>query len=144
MKRFEESIHVVGLQNAAFFASDLFHESFGSAFPVAQDESALRISTPEHHWHQYVAFYKWSEINIELVAVCNWIRHGDVYLEGGLCVRRNFYRRLPEQHWSECRRLGGVAQIMLETAARELNDCTAWFGYCGDKKSYLVNLRIGY
>ena len=144
MTSFADSLYVVGLRNAKFFAADLFRECFASDFPVPQEASSLSISTPRDDWHQYVAFYKWSEASIEAVGFCNWIRHGDVYLEGGMCVRRNFYRRLPSPHWDECKQRGGVAQIMMETAAEELNDCIAWFGYCGDKKAYVVDARIGY
>jgi len=144
MKSFSESLHVVDFRNAAFFASDLFYECFASAFPVPRDLCGLPIPTPAHQWHQYVAFYKWSETALEPVGFCNWIRYGEVYLEGGMCVRKSFYRRLPKEHWDECKALGGVAQITMEAAAQELNDCIAWFGYCGDKKAYLVDSRVGY
>ena len=33
---------------------------------------------------------------------------------------------------------------MMETAASRLDDCDAWFGYCGDKKAYLVDARVGF
>ena len=144
MKSFSESLHVVGFANAEFFAANLFYESFAIAFPVPRDNCGLSIPTPPDKWRQYVAFYKWSDAEIEPVGFCNWIRYGDVYLEGGLCVKRNFYWRLPRQHWEACRSAGGVAQIVMETAARELNDCAAWFGYCGDRKALIVNTRIGY
>jgi hypothetical protein len=137
MTSFVDSFHVVGLRNAKFFAADLFRESFAADFPVPPEASRA-------DWHQYVAFYKWSEASIEPVGFCNWMRHGDVYLEGGMCVRRNFYRRLPKPQWDECKQRGGVAQIMMETAAERLNDCAAWFGYCGDKKAYIVDTRFGY
>jgi len=32
----------------------------------------------------------------------------------------------------------------MEQAARELTDCKAWFGYCGDAKALAVDLRVGY
>ena len=32
----------------------------------------------------------------------------------------------------------------MESATRELDDCVAWFGYCGDKKAYIVDSRVGY
>jgi hypothetical protein len=51
---------------------------------------------------------------------------------------------LPKPHWDECKQRGGVARIMMETAAERLNDCAAWFGYCGDKKAYIVDTRFGY
>lgn len=144
MRLFSESLHVVGFANAEFFAAPLFYECFAIAFPVPRDNCGLSIPTPPEKWRQYVAFYKWSDTEIEPVGFCNWIHYGDVYLEGGMCVKRNFYRRLPKEHWEACRNAGGVAQIMMETAATELNDCAAWFGYCGDRKAYIVDARIGY
>ena len=144
VKTFTESIEVIDLENAAFFASDLFRESFGHDFPAPQNDVANPGHGSGRTWHQYVAFYKWTETHLEPVGFCNWIRLGDVYLEGGMCVRRNFYRRLPKDHWAECKRLGGVAQIIMESAVNTLNDADAWFGYCGDKKARLVDMRVGY
>jgi hypothetical protein len=144
VRTFTESIEAIDLGNAAYFAADLFRESFGHDFPVPQNHVGIPGRGPGRTWHQYVAFYKWTETHIEPVGFCNWIRHGDVYLEGGMCVRRNFYRRLSREHWAECKRLGGVAQIIMETAAGALSDADAWFGYCGDKKARLVDMRVGY
>ena len=39
---------------------------------------------------------------------------------------------------------GGLAQMMMAAAERELDDCVAWFGYCGDAKALAVDLRAGY
>ena len=75
---------------------------------------------------------------------CNWIRYRDVYLEGGMCVRANFYRRMPRDDYRECARRGGLAQMMMQAASRHLNDCKAWFGFCGDAKALAVDLRAGY
>ena len=36
------------------------------------------------------------------------------------------------------------AQLVMEAAARRLNDAPAWFGYCGDKKAAIVDARVGY
>lgn len=144
MKTFSEATSVVRFRDASFFAADLFYNSFRLPFPVPRDNCGLPIPTPPEVWRQYVAFYKWSEKVLEPVGFCNWIRYGDVYLEGGMCVRTNFYRRLPKSHWQECRARGGIAQIMMEKAEGELNDCIAWFGYCGDKKAYIVDTRVGY
>jgi hypothetical protein len=140
---FEQSLFVLGMQDATFFASDLFMEAFRTAFPTPPHRpvDAAPSSGP---WRQYVAFYKWPDSTIQAVAFANFIRYRDVYLEGGLCARRHFYRRLPPEHWRECRKQGGVVQMLLTQAAKELDDATAWFGYCGDAKSWLVNERIGY
>ena len=144
MKSFTESLHVARFSNAEFFARDLFYDSFALPFPVPRDNCGLSIPTPPENWHQYVAFYKWSDASIEAVGFCNWIRHGDVYLEGGMCVQRRFYRRLSRDHWEACRASGGVAQMIMEKAARDLTDCVAWFGYCGDKRAAIVDARVGY
>jgi len=133
------------MADASFFATDLFFEAFRSAFPVPpRGPASGRANAESDVWRQYVAFYQWSASSVEPVAFANFIRRGDVYLEGGLCARRSFYRRLPERHWRECKARGGIVQILLEHAARELNDALAWFGYCGDAKSWRVNERIGY
>lgn len=144
MNSFDESFHVTCLANAEFFAGALFFASFAQPFPVPRDNCGLPIPTPPENWRQYVAFYKWSDQHIEPVGFCNWIRYGDVYLEGGMCVDRTFYRRLSKAHWLACKSRGGVAQMVMEAAAKELDDCAAWFGYCGDKKAYIVDTRVGY
>jgi hypothetical protein len=137
MNSFAESTFVLGMPNASFFATGLFFEGFRTAFPLPPADAADR-------WRQYVAFYRWSDASVEPIAFANFIRHGDAYLLGGLCARRNFYRRLPRAHWRECKARGGIAQMLLETAAQELDDATSIFGYCGDKKSWLVGERVGF
>jgi hypothetical protein len=144
MKSFAESTFVARLPDASFFASDLFFEAFGTAFPRPPPGEGSPHRAPTGTWHQFVAFYKWSETRVEPVAFVNFIRHGDVYLEGGLCARRGFYRRLPAPHWRECRARGGIVRLMLDEAARQLDDACAWFGYCGDARSWRVSQRVGY
>ncbi|HTS22292.1 MAG TPA: hypothetical protein VMN79_10840 [Casimicrobiaceae bacterium] len=144
MTAFESSFNVSFFPNAEFFAADLFYESFRTPFPVPREHAGLSIPTPPESWKQEVAFYKWPDEHIEVVGFCNWIRHADCYLCGGMCVRSSFYRRLPREHWVACRARGGVAQIVLETAFSTLTDCVAWFGYCGDRKAYIVDIRAGY
>jgi hypothetical protein len=61
-----------------------------------------------------------------------------------MCVKANFYRRLPREQFRECQQRGGLAQMMLMAASEELRDCIAWFGYCGDAKALAVDLRAGY
>jgi len=144
MNDFEESLHIAFFSNARYFAADLFQESFKIPFPVPRENAGLSIPTPPENWRQEVAFYKWSETHLEAVGFCNWIHYAGCYLCGGMCVRRDFYRRLPKEQWLVCRERGGVAQIMLETAFQQLTDCQAWFGYCGDKRAYIVDMRAGF
>jgi|KBSMisStaDraftv2_1062788.scaffolds.fasta_scaffold17276_2 hypothetical protein len=129
--------------DAAAIASELFHECFGFPFPVPRD-NALPIPTPPQAWRQFVATYRWPDGKDEAVGFCNWIRYKDFYLQGGMCVRRSFYRRLPREQFREVQGQGGLAQMMMAAAARELDDCIAWFGYCGDAKALAVDLRAGY
>ena len=143
-RSFAESTFVLHMRDASFFATDVFLEAFGQPFPKPQVTTGLSIPTPQDTWHQFVAFYKWSETNVEPVAFVNYIRFHDVYLEGGVCARRNFYRRLPPEHWRECKDRGGIAQIVMEQAMRELDDAAAWFGHTSNKPAWLAGERIGY
>lgn len=144
IRSFEDALRIFEAPDARSLAGDLFEESFNAPFPVPRRDSGLSIPTPPSNWHQYVAVYRWPDETQETVGFCNWIRYGDTYLEGGMCVRKGFYRRLPAEHFRRCRARGGIAQLMMEAAARQLNDCTAWFGYCGDAKALAVDLRAGY
>jgi hypothetical protein len=141
---FVESTFVLGMRDASFFATDLFFEAFGQPFPRPRAAAGLAIATPPDTWHQFVAFYKWSETNIEPVAFVNYIRFGDVYLEGGLCARRGFYRRLSARHWQECKHAGGIAQLLMAHSMRELNDADAWFGHTSNNPAWLASERLGF
>jgi len=141
---FFDRLKIMQTADAAYFASKLFRDSFGVPFPVPREHCGLPIPTPPHLWHQYVALYKDANDSIRTIGFCNWIRYGDMYLEGGMCVDRHFYRSLPKDEWRDCRGGGGIAQLMMATAANELNDASAWFGYCGDKQAYLADLNAGY
>jgi len=143
-RSFAEATFVLGMRDASFFATDLFREGFGQPFPGPRVSAGLAIATPDDTWHQYVAFYKWSETRIEPVAFVNLIRFANVYLEGGLCARRSFYRRLPPEHWRECKERGGIVQVLLEQAMAELDDADAWFGHSSNNPAWLVNERLGF
>lgn len=139
-----DPLRIFDAKNAAPFASDLFRESFNAPFPIPRDNCGLTIPTPPENWRQYVALYRWPDGVQETVGFCNWIKHGEVYLEGGLCVKKTFYRRLPRERFREYQARGGIAQMMMDTAANELTDCKAWFGHCGDAKALVVTQRAGY
>jgi hypothetical protein len=111
---------------------------------LPRENAGLPIPTPPANWRQYVAFYRWPDERFEAVGFCNWIRRDRVYLGGGMCVSPTFYRRMPREHWRDCRDLGGVAQLLFEAAFRDLTDALAWFVYCGDRKAYVVIVRAGF
>jgi hypothetical protein len=134
---FKERFHVQRFDNAAYFAGPLFQAIFQQSFPNPPPDASPS-------WAQYVAFFRWDEDQIEPVGFCNFLPHENLWLEGGLCVRRNFYARLPPGLAEECRATGGVAQLIMEVAAKELDDCTAWFAYVGDVQSLKVCMRCGY
>jgi hypothetical protein len=144
MTSFNESLKVFQTNEGARLAGGLFQDSFNSPIPAPAACRILETEISPEDWRQYVAIYKWPDGTEECVGFCNWIKYKDVYLEGGLAVRKNFYRRLAKADFAECNARGGIAQIMMETAAPRLSDCAAWFGYCGDAKSLKVNLRVGY
>ena len=132
MPTFNDALKVFETKDAARFAGALFHEAFNSVFPTPAPYRILETQIQPEDWRQFVAIYTWPDGTAECVGFCNWIKYKDVYLEGGLAVQKNFYRRLSKAHFAECNARGGVAQIVMETAATTLTDCVAWFGYCGD------------
>ncbi len=144
MESIDKALRIFNAGNARPFAEELFRESFNAPFPVPRNDAGLSIPTPPENWRQYVAVYAWPDGNTETVGFCNWIKYGEVYLEGGMCVRKNFYRRMPKEHFRQCQEKGGIAQMMMAKAAQEIDDCKAWFGYCGDAKALAVDLRAGY
>lgn len=144
MPTFNEALKVFEAKDAVRYAAALFQESFNTAFPAPVAYRILETEIRPEDWRQYVAIYTWPDGTEECVGFANWIKYKDVYLEGGLAVKKNFYRRLPKSGFAECSARGGVAQIMMETAAMQLLDCAAWFGYVGDPKSMQVGLRVGY
>jgi hypothetical protein len=136
-QNFKERLHVQRFDNAVYFAGPLFPGIFQQPFPNPPPEASPS-------WAQYVAFFRWGEDQIEPVGFCNFLPYENLWLEGGLCVRRNFYARLPPGLSEECRATGGVAQLIMEAAAKELDDRTAWFAYVGDAQSLKVCTRCGY
>ena len=144
MNTFKEALNVFETDEAGRFAGALFQESFNSAFPIPSAIRILDTQIQPEHWRQFVATYTWPDGTNECVGFCNWIKYKDVYLEGGLAVQKSFYRRLPKPHFADCAARGGVAQIIMETAATTLTDCDAWFGYCGDAKALSVDMRVGF
>ena len=144
MTAFDDALGVFESKDAVRYAGALFQESFNSAFPVPVSYRILETQIRPEDWRQFVATYTWPDGTEECVGFCNFIKYKDVYLEGGLAVQKNFYRRLPKAQFSVCSRRGGIAQIMMETAATQLTDCVAWFGYCGDAKALQVDLRAGF
>ena len=140
----EQALRIGQSRDAPRLAGALFRQRFNAPFPVPRDNCGLPIPTPPSAWRQYVAVYAWPDGREETVGFLNWIRFGDVYLGGGMCVDTRFYRRLPKEHLAEIRAQGGLAQMLLEKSMAELTDCVAWFGHCGDPTALVVNLRAGY
>lgn len=132
------------LADASAYAADLFRESFGTAFPTPHAIRYGAVQAQPEDWLQGVALYRWPDGAEECVGFANWIRFRNAYLGGALCVKRNFYRRLPRAHFAECNRRGGIAQMIMEFGDRLLTHCDGWFAYCGDTKSLRVNARVGF
>ena len=137
-------IEVFRTQEGAAHAASLFFKRFRQPFPVPRENCGLSIPTPPENWRQYVAVYHPPGAARETVGFCNWIRYGDAYLGGGLCVDEMAYRRMDPEDFRYCRGRGGIAQMLIDLAAHELGDCPALFGYVGDRKSMAVSLRSGF
>jgi hypothetical protein len=141
---FERHLVLRLTQDASAYADELFRESFGMDFPVPRSIKFGEVETAPRDWWQAVALYRWPDGTEECVGFANWIRFRNVYLGGALCVKKDFYRRLPRDLYRQCRERGGIAQIVMEFGDRTLPDCDGWFGYCGDTKAFRVDSRVGF
>jgi hypothetical protein len=130
--------------DASAFADDLFRESFGMDFPAPRPIKFGEVQTLPSDWRQAVALYRWPDGTEECVGLANWIKFRTVYLIGALCVKRDFYRRLPVDQYRQCSKRGGIAQIVMEFGDRMLTDADGWFGYCGDTKAFRVGTRVNF
>lgn len=144
MTALDDRLAILRLPNAAFLAADLFFRSFRAPFPVPRDGCGLPIPTPPEAWAQCVALYRWPDGRFETVGFLNWIRHRSAYLGGGMCVDPTFYKRMPREDFHALRARGGVAQVLLESSMGQLADADAWFGYCGDRRAWIVDQRAGF
>ena len=131
-------------RDATAVAADLFREAFALDFPTPRVIRYGEVESQPGDWRQAVALYRWPDGREECVGFANWIKHGDVYLGGALCVKRDFYRRLPREQYIDCKEQGGVGRLLGKLSDAELTDCVAWFGYCGDTKAFRTDLRIGF
>src|SRR5690349_14206146 len=93
----DAALRIFSTPEAARYAGPLFRESFNADFPRPRDGVFPSIATPPEAWRQFVAVYRWPDGSEETVGFLNWIRHRDVYLGGGMCVQKTFYRRLPRE-----------------------------------------------
>jgi hypothetical protein len=144
MKTGDAIFAIIESAAAIDFAQAVFYKSFGQPFPVpAMARVGDTLITPED-WRQFVSLYTWGGQTQECVGFVNYIRFKNVYLAGGLCVKTDFYRRCPQDHFQELRSHGGLAQMLLDAAAKRLDDCIAHFAYCGDQKARQVIKRVGY
>ncbi|MBL8525738.1 MAG: hypothetical protein JNN20_18810 [Betaproteobacteria bacterium] len=141
---FDRQLQLRMEHDASAFAGDLFRESFGMEFPAPRPIKYGEVQTLPSDWRQAVAIYKWADGREECVGLANWIKFRSVYLIGALCVKRDFYRRLPADQYRQCSEQGGIAQIVMEFGDRMLDDADGWFGYCGDAKAFRVGTRVNF
>lgn len=131
-------------RNAAEIAGELFRESFSGNFPQPREVRLGEFVIRPEDWWQAIALYRWPDGREECVGFTNWIKFQTIYLCGALCVKKNFYRRLPRDHFRECRQRGGVAQMVMEFGDATLPPADGWFGHCGDTMAYRVDVRVGF
>ena len=127
----EKRIKIVRVDQAGFFITDLFKKSFGDLPPA----------TPVH----YIAFYKSSPSTFEAIGYYHVDYRGKYALVGGLCVDRQFYRKL----WSGRRPIllgkhRGVAEKLVRAALEDAEEHKAFFAYTGNPLSQAIIHRVGF
>lgn len=107
----------------------LFNKRFGHPLPAEPEHFVCcRAATGDDAPLGYVHFQKLD----------------NVYLGGGMCTDVGALRRLPREERRALRNLGGVAEFLLRSAEAALSHAVGLFGYVGDNRAELVDLRAGY
>jgi hypothetical protein len=113
------------------FFGDLFRRKFGDPIPDARHHVGVFLRTADGAFVplSYLHFMPWE----------------GVQLVGGLCTDGRAFERMDEAQRDAVRAAGGVMVHALRYAFVHLADtCEAYFGYCGDRRAYEVDMLAGF
>lgn len=111
-------------------AAQLFQRAFRQTIPAVPRHFLLR--------HEAVGS------PAQLLGYVHFTPFRDSFLAGGLVVDAWRFRALPAHAQAAVRQRGGMAQWLMTDGCARLNPCHSVFAYIGDKRSILVNERVGF
>lgn len=115
---------------AADMAGKLFQTKFGHPIP----------DYPRHFVLQYAP----TASAIFAVGYVHYLAFESSWLCGGMCVDSAAMRKMPREHLTALRAVGGLAEFMLRESFQQIGPCPAIFGHVGEPAARIVDLRAGF
>jgi hypothetical protein len=123
-------LRVLEVEDGDFFAGELFRRTFQDDLPPV----------PRY----FVALARLPDGCLATAGFVHFLRYGDAYLGGGMCIDPRVLRRLPEAARRELAGTQGIAWFMLRHAIATLTDADALFGYVGSARALQIDLAAGF
>lgn len=124
------ALRVLEVADGDFFAGELFRRTFQDDLPPV----------PRY----FVALARLPDGCLATAGFVHFLRYGDAYLGGGMCIDPRVLRRLPEVVRRELAGTQGIAWFMLRHAIATLTDADALFGYVGSARALQIDLAAGF
>src|SRR5690606_10968243 len=103
-----------------------------------------RQSAPDFP-HHIVTFYRQAWNCFVPVSYLHIRPRGDIYLAGGGCTDGRVFEMMTGEQRELVNQSGGLLMKAVRYAfSRFATRCDAFFGYCGDARSYEVNMQAGF
>jgi hypothetical protein len=126
----ERHFEVIEVQDAAWYAGDLFRRVFGAEIPTY----------PRH----FVCLYREAAGKFRTAGYVHFSRFESVHLTGGLVVDKSLYASIPREHLAQLNPRGSIGEHVMAEGIRRLGDSAAVFALIGDARSAEVNRHVGY
>lgn len=122
--------HIIEIDDAAFFAGDLFRRVFGADPP----------DYPRH----FVCLYRADDGAIRTAGYVHFSSFESMHLVGGLVVEKSLYRMVPSAHLAELGPNRSIGEYLMAEGVARLAGSAAVFAIIGDARSVEVNRNVGY
>ena len=120
---------VLEVEDAAFFAGELFQRVFGAPIPTY----------PRH----FVCLYRKDAATLLPVGYVHFSRFESMHLSGGQVVDRDAYPAIPPEHLDELPHRS-IGEYLMAEGIRQLGPTAAVFAFIGAPRSVAVNRDVGY
>lgn len=122
---------ITELDDASPFFGELFRRKFGD--PIPRDK------------HHFGVFYRAGDGSIVPLSYLHFLPYGELMLVGGLCTDGRAFERMSDSQREAIRAAGGaMVHALRYVFVRLAGFCEAYFGYCGDRRAYEVDMEAGF
>ena len=124
-----EHFSIIEVEDAAFYAGELFKRVFGGEIP----------DFPRH----VVCLYRSDAGSFRTAGYVHFSPFESMHLAGGQVVDKSLYGLIPAEHLDELPNRS-IGQFVMSEGIRRLADSAVVWAYIGDPRSVAVNRNVGY